>query len=328
MEIVHAIVGALLAEIRVDIHLDHVVHPGICRSGIVDQHVVGHVDQQIQVVRIPQTLPCSPQIDRPRDVADRHVPDHVQRRCGPDIVHVSIDYRKEGRIRNGRIVPCGHDVSGKLRSTPRRIRCCRRDGVAGGGSHTREHDAEAGIPAAVRSHRLGTKVDFSFTVIRWVADGTGIEVDFDCRVRRAVDRSVNNDLAGRHDRQVQRRVVLQVVCASVTVTRVVRRDTVGAEIDSDAAVIVDRISTDFVCGPLFDRHAGVLVVRDGVPSTTDDIANRVPAAVRNPDSRSCVAQVETSGTVRADRIAQHRITGRGRTVDPNTILAVARYDIA
>ena len=98
LEVIHTIVRQSLAVIGINEDLDRVVQPGRDNTRIVLERVVGDVNQNIQIVRIPQTSPCAGQITGVRNRTRRYLRYVVARTICPDSVHFSIDCRSGRRL--------------------------------------------------------------------------------------------------------------------------------------------------------------------------------------------------------------------------------------
>ena len=95
---------------------------------------------------------------------------------------------------------------------------------------------------------------------------------------------------------------------------VVRRRAVGGQVDGQAAVVVDRVAQHGVAGAALDGDAVLVVVGNRVRRARVGIADAVVVAV-DVHAGPLVAQVERSGLVGADRVAEDLVAGGVGEID-------------
>ena len=164
---------------------------------------------------------------------------------------------------------------------------------------------------------------------RRVACGGEVQLDREQRVRRAGQRALQAEGAravgdgAREDREV-----LLVVRAGVRITRIVRRDADGSEVDSQPAVVGDHVPQDGVPCPIFDSDACQNVEPDRVGVQKDGGADeRVAGPLGDEHAVRAVAEVGRSREIGPDEVPRDDVEERRGALNGDTRARVPRNDV-
>ena len=210
------------------------------------------------------------------------------------------------------------------------------------GNRVREGDRKTSVTAAVCGHISGAQEGFTLAVTRRIALGVGEKLQSEFRIGRAVKRALNSGTTtcgGRQEREV-----LQVIGTGVSIARIIKRHSVGTQVDPQASVGEYGIRLDSIADANLHDHPIAAVEGNGIAyagrcpadgvaarRTQEDAVVVVIGGIAGDGVVARIIQADAGVAVRVAGVTRNGIATRRTQVDARVgvgVTDVARNGIA